>query len=640
MVMSSFSDFDLVIQSFEAVNPEATVLLSSLPKETAHISYTCEEENFYDASVHPHVFLHDPSGPLKEAMDWVSSYQVDKVEVLVVYGIGMGHCYEALRPFLAKNSSNRLIFIEDNLEVIYAFLHSSKAKSFFQDPQVTLFYVGSEALCKEVLETIAFNVYIRPWSCIPSPGYGRYKKESFEKFSTRLSLLQLQVTDLFVEFFSPGDSPLLNFGRNLFLWPKSKNGSFLFGKFTGIPAVVVGAGPSLQEQIPLLQKLSSSCIIIAGGSAVPALLQAGIVPHFAATVDPNATQYIRMRQAQVFCLPLFYRSRALHECLMFHQGPLLYLKGGDGYPLIDYFEEDLHISGETLEGGHSVSNMIIELAAALGCSTIILAGYDLSYPKGKLYALSVSEALLSGETTEKNSEKMLFPAKSVTGDMIETEEKWITEGSWISKFAEQFPECTLVQTSPEGLYIDGLTHMSFKEAVDAYCTKTFDVESQVHVAIQEAPILPVTCEKIAFSMKKMAQSVEETIAILQDMYRYLKEKDCSLESERWFLLEESLKQQIAYVSVLSMYEAMHAKLMQKKSLLECRPYNDKEAEKKFEKEAENSRIALFLDMAYSYRKFFSSIVSWACANGYELPQALEIAQYAEGAALPRKFFSL
>jgi hypothetical protein len=631
-----------VLEKFEASNPRAAVLLALMDfREDVFCRTEKGEENVRDPSVDPIERVHSQRGALEEAINWASSFEVSKVDLLVVYGIGLGYCWEALLPWLKQNPSRRLIFVEDNLTTVRAFLESTRAEPFFDDPQSTLFFIETGKESREVLETIAWNLYKRAWSCIPSPAYQRYKEDGFQGLLRELSICQAEVTDILQEFFSPGETPLQNFGRNLFLWKKSKNASGLFDRFRDIPVVVVGAGPSLSESLPLLQTLRSKGIIIAGGSSVGALLQAGIVPHFTATVDPNVTQYIRMRQAQPFCLPLLYRSRALHEPLMFHHGPLLYLRGGDGYPLVDYFEHSLHVTGPILEGGHSVSNMIIEIAYAFGCRSIILTGYDLSYVQGDLYAKSVSESLGPTEQVSqgKNASTTRVIGVNRDGRNVETETKWITEGKWIEQFQQLHPKLNLVQTSKEGLFLSGLEYLSFEEAVEKYCSSSKDVDALVHIALEEASPLSIREEKIAESIRSLTESLLEVSGILALMDTNISAQDFSPDSAVWVDLDHQLRSALAYKWVLSPYEAMHAKLMQMQASLEIRPYDDAEAGKRFEQHSLKSRVALLRDMTESYQRFFSAIVSWACLNGISLTNALELAPYKEGAALPKKFFT-
>ena len=59
----------------------------------------------------------------------------------------------------------------------------------------------------------------------------------------------------------------------------------LRGSFKNKPAVLVAAGPSLDQSLPLLKEVQDNCVIIAVDSAVTPLTNAGIMPDFVTTLD-------------------------------------------------------------------------------------------------------------------------------------------------------------------------------------------------------------------------------------------------------------------------------------------------------------------------------------------------------------------
>lgn len=436
-----------VLACFERCNARAAAMLSLVDTSALNFCLTEKgETNCWDGRTARYV--HAPSGALQEAASWISLRNIELVDVLVVYGIGLGWLWKALQPWLAKNRQRRLIFVEDDLAVVSMFLEGALAEDFFNDPQSTLLFFEPGEEGENILEVISWNLYDRAWSCLASPAYDRFRRPAFEHLVQRLVVQQADVTDVLKEFLSFGDSPLRNFIRNMFLWRRSKNGGDLCNQFRDCPAVVVAAGPSLDQELATLRELRSKALILAGGSAVGALIQAGIMPHLAATVDPNCMQYIRLRQMQPFALPLLYRSRALYEGLMFYKGPLIYLRGGDGYPLVEWFEHALGAFGPIMDGGHSVSNMLIEVAHFLGCRPIIMVGYDLAYTDGKRYSSFLSESLAHGESDRFSAPAQGEPVwgAGYEGQRVNTEAKWKTEAEWIENFHQKHPRLQLINT--------------------------------------------------------------------------------------------------------------------------------------------------------------------------------------------------
>jgi hypothetical protein len=59
-------------------------------------------------------------------------------------------------------------------------------------------------------------------------------------------------------------------------------------RFAGVPAVVVGAGPSLDDNLPRLAALQDRALIVAADTSLRPLLIGGVQPHLAVAVDSSA----------------------------------------------------------------------------------------------------------------------------------------------------------------------------------------------------------------------------------------------------------------------------------------------------------------------------------------------------------------
>jgi hypothetical protein len=614
-----------IMAQFEVLNPRASALLS-LVDSTGLVRTTtlAGEENLFDQRLTTPQYLHDQTGAMQEALSWVASHAVDKVDYLIVFGIGLGWHWKALLPWLRLKSSRRIVFLEDDLAVIQAFLSSELAEPFFSDPQSTLLFLEDGIEGKQAKEIVTWYAYQRTWSTLVSPAYGRYRSEVFKQLSTELAVRQTDLSSILSELFEFGSSPLRNFGRTIYSWQRSLQASSMFDRFKGCPAIVVAAGPSLEKEIEHIRALSSRALIIAGGSAVNALLQAGITPHLAATVDPNPMQYVRLRQTQPFCLPLLYRSRALYEALMYQCGPLLYLRGGDGYSLVEWFEHALGMSGKTLDGGNSVSNMIIEVAHAFGCRPIMMVGYDLAYTGGARYTSLVSESMGSGESVafQGQTRGQLVDGTTYDGRSVVTEAKWMVEANWIEEFANKHSRLQLINTAEDGLAINGLTRMSFAEAAAKFCTTDHDVSSMLHLAIQEASPVSYPPEKLARAIEKMSHSFQKVQEIIHKMQDELQKVDMTKsDSPELLELGNDLESQLAYKHCLVDLFMMHTKLFHMRKCIDCRPFLDEDRSGDYDRWALKDRLRLLLESCKYHLSFLFTAVAWGCLNGQILPEA-------------------
>src|SRR6476659_8277570 len=80
---------------------------------------------------------------------------------------------------------------------------------------------------------------------------------------------------------------LLNTLTNLPVIASEADAAALCDVFTNVPAVVVGAGPSLDANLSALYDLQDRALLIAVDTAVRPLLAAGIRPHVVVSVDPS-----------------------------------------------------------------------------------------------------------------------------------------------------------------------------------------------------------------------------------------------------------------------------------------------------------------------------------------------------------------
>ena len=227
-------------------------------------------------------------------------------------------------------------------------------------------------------------------------------------------------------------------------------GSFDVGALSlkGIPAIVCGAGPSLDPK--QLERFENKAVIIGGGSAIAAL---GKRLHLALAFDPNEEEYHRLKEAAIDDVPLIYGARLFPRVFDIAHGPRGYMRTGTGGEIDLWLEEKLGLhpvmshldfSTEAL----SVTTMCIALAASMGCSPIILAGCDLALTDGKEYTSGVAVRKLHEGVAET-----LTQHKGVT-----TRTKWVLESRAIADYAKRHAEIEWINATPQGIGFTGITY--------------------------------------------------------------------------------------------------------------------------------------------------------------------------------------
>jgi hypothetical protein len=217
----------------------------------------------------------------------------------------------------------------------------------------------------------------------------------------------------------------------------------LAGLLNGFPALVIGAGPSLDRQLHLIQDLSSRIALIAVDTAVGTLHKAGIVPHFIVTLDAQ-------HHSITDFAPLFTDSgtvsantgesggsvlvadlTACPRVLALWEGPLCFSQSTFTSPTdtagpgernqpaeSQAAATELHPMGGLLSSVHpvpalacggSVATTAVELALYMGADPVLVTGLDLAYTGLRTHAASTPF-----EVRARLQENRLLPSLTVT----------------------------------------------------------------------------------------------------------------------------------------------------------------------------------------------------------------------------------
>jgi Protein of unknown function DUF115 len=156
----------------------------------------------------------------------------------------------------------------------------------------------------------------------------------------------------------------------------------LKGEYAGVPAFIVGAGPSLAKNVERLREAGQKGIVFAVDVSGKVLDGRGIEPHVLVCLEAlNLSAHMK---------GLSYIDRVVRAFSMTSHPDGFRMAGG---PLLPFFEslasfapiEDLVGVPGAVVGG-SVSTVAFSLAEQLGCSPIVLVGQDLAYTDGRTHA--------------------------------------------------------------------------------------------------------------------------------------------------------------------------------------------------------------------------------------------------------------
>lgn len=518
-------------------------------------------------------YYHSIESARQEAQEWFQSLDLQQATVIFVYGLGLGYYYEAAKEWLKKDPRHALVFLEQDLNVIHRLCETDLGTHLLKDPQVQLIYFRDRTEDKAIFNELSWTYFESPFVVSSLKLYQTFDPEGCLQLHHELSYDLVQKRAFVDEYLQYGAAFFRNFYPNLLELPQAYLGNGLFNHFQNVPAIICGAGPSLNKNIALLPDLKERALIFAGSSSLNALIPKGIIPHFGVAIDPNQAQVSRVAVAQDCQLPFFYRNRLFHEALQAIKGPRLYLTGTGGYDISRWFEEQLKIEGNDLDEGNNVVNFSIEIAQALGCNPIILVGVDLAFTNQSHYADGIMENLNLTEEelkTAEDFESRPLLKSDINGQPVYTLWKWLTEAEWISEFAVNHPELTMINATEGGIGFKDIPNETLQEVMNTALHEPKDEIKQIDSNIQKHSLAHLSLEKVAGLIKEMQASLDRSIVLLSRLMEQSEQleeqikKGASppddLQTIAGTLLENELEVEIGYQYLLDTFNQIYVRL--------------------------------------------------------------------------------
>jgi len=173
-----------------------------------------------------------------------------------------------------------------------------------------------------------------------------------------------------------------NLCRNLPQLANAGSVTRLRDTFEGFPVILLAAGPTLDQVLPILPEIAQRCVVIAVDTALAPATRAGVTPDFAVVVDP---QYWNARHLDRVLLPdtILVSEPSAHP-QVFRAFPNAVHLCSSVFPLGRAFEMSLGRFG-SLGAGGSVATSAWDLARLIGASSTHVAGLDLGFPGGRTH---------------------------------------------------------------------------------------------------------------------------------------------------------------------------------------------------------------------------------------------------------------
>lgn len=219
----------------------------------------------------------------------------------------------------------------------------------------------------------------------------------------------------------------------------------LLSYFKNKKAILVSAGPSLDEVVQHLEKFKGRYFILCVGAAYTTLEYHNITPDAVIITDPHSAVLKQIKKRNLI-VPLFFLS-TVYPSIPQYIHSLKIILFQHGFSLAEEIANESSIP--LIQTGGSVATTAFDLLIQLGFKEIILLGQDLAYGKNKSHA--------STSTSNKEFSEIVVNRTTIsnTGKIIPTTTSWMIFKQFFEKKIREDSTLRVYNTAIEGANIEG-----------------------------------------------------------------------------------------------------------------------------------------------------------------------------------------
>ncbi|WP_313997131.1 6-hydroxymethylpterin diphosphokinase MptE-like protein [uncultured Paenibacillus sp.] len=406
------------------------------------------------------VYLYSRYAPESEAERWTASVTdiVTGKSNVMFYGFGLGY---HLIKFQEQFPEHNLYVYEPDPNIFLAAMEVINLAPIFDRPQMKDFVVGQDKDHRDGLFYRLLKYGKGDTATIPLPIY--------DKFSAQFKQMFFEDAKNAIYNYAASENVYEKFGLE---WTRNSLYNMAYnvttpsiagmkGAAAGLPAVIVGAGPSLEADIERLRELKHHAIVIAAGSSIQSLQHFGIEPHVIVSFDGGEANYNAFKHVDIKNIPLLYAPQVEYRVIEETSNKLFHV-------FLNTDITTIYLAGLTDEdpmfkSTHSVTGTAIQAAAFMGCGEIIFAGQDLSYPEERVYAVGAQHVEPTHDAYIMN--RALQQVENVSGSFNRTTDSMKLTLVDIEEIIAMFPEIRFVNTSRNGAKIKNTTWEPIEDVI-------------------------------------------------------------------------------------------------------------------------------------------------------------------------------
>lgn len=417
---------------------------------------------------------------IEEEMEWMLHKVASNTEIIVIFGLGAGHCIKAIMNKFPK--IRHIIVVEPTVQIFKTILAEQDfAKLIAPVGQVhftLLLNHGAKQMVDVIRTLILLNAKVE---IVAHLAYRSLFAEYYQRFyvamieSIRETTIQLCTLYLTQEIFL--GNTLQNFAVPTYSCETFEK--FFINK----PVVIVSAGPSLKKNMHLLAEAKGKAIIIAVGTAIKILNMAGIRPHFYSAIDPGSEEKALFRDLKYPDVPLLFGNQINDAIVAEYPAPMIRFIMNT-----DFFGQYMYdIAGRPVvlvTSGPSVADVTLSLLCNMKCSTVIFVGQDMCMQNDKIHALGA-------DVKQDYSNDALLPVKDIYGNDVNTLACYWVIKAQLEMLIAQYPNILFINATEGGVGMQGARNELFADVLATMKPLAIDIDAEFGAIVKEQGNGPV-----------------------------------------------------------------------------------------------------------------------------------------------------
>lgn len=474
--------------------------------------------------------LNSSCEPVHAATLWAEQFNLPEINehsILFVFGMGDGR---AVMELAQRKKDCTILIYEPSTDIFWEAIGREEWAKLVDMPNIYLFIEGinEEYFFHSIQDFLDYsNIQLIHLGVLPN--YERIFQKSYIKFRQIIeSAMELVIYTRNTEL-----QRIEEMTQNMYALSediiKQYSVQQLFGcvermGWQQVPAVLIAAGPSLDDCIAELQDFRNKAFFLAVDTALNTLLENNIIPDMTISVDSRKP--ITLFKNSKFCdIPIVLSQQSNQEVVKMNRAMHFYEIDEEAY-LNRIINEETGKSGVQLPTGGSVANNGLSLLVQMGFKTIILVGQDLAYPNLKLHTKAAYSDDNNTILPEQNEYVLV---EDVHGSPVYTQKNMNIYRKWMEQYIAGYPDIDVINVSECGANIAGTRQISMRECINQY-TLSIEADNLWETAVpffeeKEKTQLMTRLKSIPMVIDRLECTVDEGLRLYNDMESIFQKND-------------------------------------------------------------------------------------------------------------------